>query len=247
MLTRPLLALIAAAALQAPPTQVPKVQPPPLPAISPEAQAADSAAVRAKVTALRDTFVARIYSTGLTCPNSPPKIVMDDVPSFGSYDNEDNTLRTADWYALVPEEREVFFRLAGPNSDEKAARDFFEVAAHKWIFIHELGHWWQNCQKQMDGPPPYSVEYGANRIAAAYWREVDPALAQKMADLFTGIYEHSPSPVPAGQSLEPYFNTHYQELGPTPAYRWYQSQMNAAVFAEKPALTFNEALAKPLK
>jgi hypothetical protein len=222
-------------------------QAPPLPAIAPEAQAADTAAILAKVTALRDTFVARIHAAGLTCPIAPPKIVMEDIPSFGQYEDETNTLHTSDWYKLTPEEREVFFRIAGPTASEKAARATFEGAAHQWIFIHELGHWWQACQHAISPTEHYAVEYGANRIAAAYWREVDPAFAQKMSDLFTGLYEHSPSPLPTGQPLEKYFNDHYDQLGPTPAYRWYQSQMNAAVFAENPPLTFNQALAKPTK
>jgi hypothetical protein len=48
--------------------------------------------------------------------------------------------------------------------------------------------------------------------------------------------------VPAGASVEPFFNDHYQELGPTPGYLWFQSQMCLKAFDEKPAPSLKQVL-----
>ncbi len=198
----------------------------------------------ARLTALRDTFTARIRADGFTCPIAPPSIVVDHIPSFGNYDDEANVLHTADWAKLSPEERGLFLHLAGPNADENAAHTMFEEATHRWIFVHELGHWWQACRHANPLHSNYQIEYGANRIALAYWREVDQDFANRMLTLFQGFVDHVPSPVPPGEATEPYFNTHYEQFGPTPAYRWYQSYMIVVASEEKPAPSFAAALAE---
>ena len=79
---------------------------------------------------------------------------------------------------------------------------------------------------------PYQVEYGADRISPAYWREVDPAIVATMMPIFQSVVDHAPNPVPVGEDVEAYFNKHYQELGPSPAYPWFQSRMNIAAYEE---------------
>ena len=93
-----------------------------------------------EMTALRDSFVKRVQAAGFTCPIAVPRIVVEDVPSFGQYNAETNTLRTSDWTVLSPQEHGLFVQLAGPGADEAKVRGLFEVAAHRWIVIHELGH-----------------------------------------------------------------------------------------------------------
>ena len=196
-----------------------------------------------KVTALRDAFIERIHSAGFTCPIAAPAIVVEDVPSFGQYDDSTNTLHTTEWAILRPEEKALFIQLAGPGADEPAVRAVFEKAAHGWIFVHELGHWWQACRNAIVHSSHYQVEYGANRIALAYWRETDPGLVTLMMSLFHGMLDHTPSPVPPGQEIEEYFNKNYEKLGPTPAYPWFQSRMNATLGEEKPIPTLVAVLA----
>ena len=207
------------------------------------APAAGTVATQTKATALRDAFTARVRAAGFTCSISVPTIVVEDVPSFGQYQPETNVLRTSDWSLLRPEEKALFVHLAGPGKEEADARDLFEVAAHQWIFIHELGHWWQACSGGNAGRSHYQVEYGANRISLAYWREVSPKVAETMKPVFQGVVDHAPSPVPSGQSVEEYFNANYETLGPSPAYPWFMSRMNVAAFEEKPVPTFAAALA----
>jgi hypothetical protein len=64
-----------------------------------------------------------------------------------------------------------------------------------------------------------------------------------MRPIFQGVLDHMPSPVPAGQAVEQYFNDNYQTLGPSPAYPWFMSRMNISAYEEKPAPDFAAALA----
>lgn len=208
-----------------------------------QSQPAALAAARAQAIQARDQFIARVHAAGDTCSITAPTIVIEDVPSYGQYDPKTNTLRTADWALLRPEEKAFFLQLAGPGKPESDAHDLFDTASHKWIFIHELGHWWQACAGGNAKRTNYQVEYGANRISLAYWREVEPGVADTMRPIFQGVLDHMPSPVPAGQSVEQYFNDNYQTLGPSAAYPWFMSRMNINAYEEKPAPDFAAALA----
>jgi len=205
---------------------------------------AGQALTLATLTALRHTFITRIEADGFSCPIAAPAVVIDHVPSFGNYDDAANVLHTANWEELSPEEHGLFVRLAGPKADENAAHAAFEDAVHRWVFVHELGHWWQACRHASSARSHYQIEYGANRIALAYWREADPHFANRMLSVFHGFVDHASSPVPHGQATEVYFNSHYDQLGPAPDYRWYQSYMILTASEEKPAPNFATAIAE---
>ena len=197
----------------------------------------------ASMTHLRDSFIQRVIAAGFTCPIAPPKIVVEDVPSFGQYQPEFNTLRTADWALLNPRGKAYFRQLAGPGTDEAQAHSLFETAAHQWIFVHELGHWWQACTGGNAKRSHYQIELGANRVSLSFWREVDPKVVEIMMPVFQSVLDHATSPVPEGQSVEDFFNAHYETLGPSPAYPWFMSRMNVAAFEETPAPAFAAVLA----
>ncbi len=103
-------------------------------------------ATRVKMTALRDAFVKATVDAGFKCSIAPPTIVVVDVPSFGNYEPETNTLKTSAWEQMPKQERGIFYQLAGPGASEEAVRAEFETDAHHWIFVHEMGHWWQACR-----------------------------------------------------------------------------------------------------
>ncbi len=206
--------------------------------------AADLAATLAEVTATRDAFVAHVHATGRSCPIAPPRISVEDVPSYGQYLQEKNTLRTSDWSLLNPQEKDFAHRIAPPGADEASVRATFQDVAHRWIFIHEMGHWWQACQKADvgSGRKPYAIEYEADRIAMAYWNEIDPSLPRKLMGIAQSVLDHAPNPVPAGQAAESYFNMNYETLGPSPAYPWFQAQMIVTSGKEMPKPTFTQTL-----
>ncbi|HEV2214653.1 MAG TPA: hypothetical protein VGR64_05140 [Terracidiphilus sp.] len=203
--------------------------------------AAERAALITRLAALRDDFVAETRSQTDSCAIAPPAIKIMVIPSYGNYDSKSNVIQTESWWLLSPREKGFMFRLAGPGADEAAAQRVYERGAHQWVFIHELGHWWQACTSANKRHTRYDREYDANRIAAAYWREHDPAVGQFLMTVFRNVAS-SPSPVPAGQSAIAYFNANYDKLLPTPAYSWYQATMNVAVSAESPAPSLAQAL-----
>ncbi len=204
---------------------------------------ADVEETRVRMTMLRDAFAQSVKDAGFTCPVAVPPVLVEDVPSFGSYDPETNTLRTSAWSLLKPEESQMFYHFMGPNATEAIARKEFEDGVHHWVIVHELGHWFQACRGvTQKTAKPYAIESGADRIAAAYWNEHDPSVIAHQQPVFESILHKFPNPVPEGVSVETYFNDHYQELGPTPGYLWFQSRMCLTVFDEKPAPSFKQAL-----
>ncbi len=193
------------------------------------------------LTNLRDAFVKKLAAAGGKCPIAPPKLLLQNVKSWGNYDPDTNTLTTPLWSQLGDADKSLFLRMAGPNATDDAAHTEFETGIHHWVFIHEMGHWAQTCMGSAKGESHYRVEYGANRIALAYWRERDPALIEHMIVRFRRILQR-PSPVPEGQTAEEYFNANYEKLAGTPAYTWFQAQMVNAAYEEKPEPSFQKAV-----
>ena len=74
-----------------------------------QTQEREGSATLSKATAVRDAFVARIHADGFSCPIPVPTILVEDVPSFGQYDDKTNIIRTSDWTFLNPQERAFFF------------------------------------------------------------------------------------------------------------------------------------------
>ena len=200
------------------------------------------AATKAQMTSMRDEFVKATVEAGFPCPIPPPTILVVNVPSFGNYDPQSNTLETPAWEQLTDDERGRFYRLLGPGTTEAAARGEFETGAHHWVFVHEMGHWWQACRGVVNRDQHYAVEFGANRIAAAYWQERDPQVIAHQRAVFERLLKRSPSPVGEAQDIESYFDANYEKLGPTLAYIWFQARMCMTAFDEKPLPTFAQAL-----
>ncbi len=209
---------------------------------APPATSPALAATRAEATATRDAFVARVHAAGFTCTLPVPTLRVEDVPSFGQYDEDTNILSISDWSLLSTDRRFAFFKLAGPNASEAQAHTIFDLAAHRWILIHELGHWWQHCNGKMVHGEPWKTEFDADRVSLTYWREVDPTVVTRMIPIFHQVVTIFPDPTPPGQEMIPYFNANYEKLGPTPAYRWYQSKMNVAADDQRPIPTFPQVL-----
>lgn len=193
-----------------------------------------------RVTILQSNFVNEIKSFGYKPRLQPPQIVIDNPRSFGNYDDSLNILHSSEWMAQPNEAKAFFNALAKPLGGGETGEDVFNKAAHKWIFIHEMGHWWRTSQK-MD-TLPYDEETAANRIAIAYWREHDPEFMNFMMRIFQNVVNTLPNPVPAGQSERDYFNKNYNALPGGDAYSWYQSEMIVNAYKEKPVLSFKQAV-----
>ena len=213
-------------------------------AAPPSANAASDEAAMAKLTALRDAFIEQIKAEGFQPSLPPPEIVLDNPPSFGRYEGGKNILHIAVWTAMGPEDQARFTRIAGILSPGKTGEQEFEDAVHRWLFIHELSHWWQAGQHKA-GATHYSFEYGTDRIAAAYWRSKDPAFMENTAKRMAAIRSIMNDPVPPAQSQEDFFNKNYRDLSST-NYRWFQYTMVLNAQAEKPSPSFKQTLQNPI-
>jgi hypothetical protein len=169
---------------------------------------------------------------------------VQDIPSFGNYDPDTNTLISPSWQQMGSEEQALFYKAVGPNATETNARAEFELGVHHWVVVHELGHWWEACRGMVDHGNHYVVELEADKIAAAYWNEHDPSVIAHQRAVFQAIVQQWPNPIPAGQTEDAYFDKNYDALGPTPAYIWFQARMCLAAFAEQPLPRFSAALAQ---
>jgi hypothetical protein len=146
-----------------------------------QAQTTSNDALRVQLTALRDSFVDAINAAGFKPSIEPPQIALDNPPSFGRYDSGANLLHIAAWSEIEPDGEGRFARLKSVLNDPRSQEAIFDDSVNHWILIHELGHWWQACQHKEDGEH-YALEYGANRIAAAYWRMKDPGYMQHRSE-----------------------------------------------------------------
>jgi hypothetical protein len=224
---------MSAAAAQTAPTDTP-----------PGAAFSSNEAVMAQLVALQSDFIATIKADGFQPSLPVPRIVLDNPPSYGNYEDDKNLLHISVWSALSPEQQARFSRLASLLGEGKTGEQAFEDGVHHWVFVHELSHWWQACQHKT-GENHYSVEYGANRIAAAYWRLKDPAFMERTEKKMTTVTATMPNPVPPDQPAERYFNDNYEKLGPTPAYIWFQYSMVLKVQREKPLPTLSQTFQHP--
>ena len=214
-------------------------------AAPPSANVSSDEAAMAKLVTLRDAFIDQIKAEGLQPSLAPPTIVLDNPPSFGRYEGGKNVLHIAVWTAMRPEDQARFTRIAGVLSPGKTGEQEFEDAVHRWAFIHELSHWWQAAGQHKAGATHYSFEYGANRIAAAYWRSKDPAFMENTAKRMSAISSMLTDPVPPVQSQEDFFNKNYRDLSAN-NYRWFHYTMVLNAQAEKPLPTFKQTLQNPI-
>jgi len=201
-----------------------------------------------KLTALRDDYTSKIKALNYSFDRKVPGIVMNDPRSFGNYDDSTNVIQTSDWKTTPKKIQGFFSKLAAGMDTGMSGQVFFELAVHRWIYIHELSHWWRACQNVT--ADPYENEKAANRIASAYWKETDPKFYDFMLRYFQGALIHNASPVPAGQSKEQYLKDNYDKLPGGSAYTWYQAIMIVEISKEQPFESFKQAIqlsGKPLQ
>jgi hypothetical protein len=204
----------------------------------PSTIASTGQAVMAQLAALRDSFVKQIKAEGFQPSLSPPEIVLSNEPSFGAYDRSTNVLHAAMLEKLQPEQQAGFASLFAPG---RKAEQAFDEMVYRWVFSHELGHWWQVCQHKIRNSH-YSEESDASRIAAAYWRLKDASFMEMTAKRIAAARESTRTLVAAAQQSEKYFDDNYEKLGPTPAFIWFQCDMVLKVLSEQPLPSFRQTL-----
>ena len=133
---------------------------------------------------------------------------MDIVPTFGEYDGDRNELHITRWDLLSPEGRTHYAELVG-KTNLADAQSIYESGNYQWVFVHELGHWWQHC-KGDEKADPYAIEMGANRIASAYWRTANPELMARFAEGFGKLTRSLVDTTPPDKTPRAYFDANYE-------------------------------------
>src|ERR1700685_4626650 len=75
------------------------------PAATPATNTSSDEAVMTRLTALRDSFVNQIKAEGFQPSLPPPKIVLDNPPAYGRYEDDANILHISVWSALKPDQQ----------------------------------------------------------------------------------------------------------------------------------------------
>jgi hypothetical protein len=198
----------------------------------------------AQTTARRDLFIRSVAAEGYsTC--RAPTIVLKDTQSYGNYQAERNELVIATWPSLTAEERQGFEDLARQIGHHSTGESVFSGGTHRWVFAHELGHWWQACRKQTR-PSSFEEENGVSRIALAFWREQDPKFAQAVVRGSVALTQQMTSPIPAGQSVQSYVDAHFADISKGDTYTWVQATSIVSLADESPNPSFLKALSQPL-
>jgi hypothetical protein len=78
------------------------------PAATPTTSTSSDEAVMTRLTDLRDSFINQLKAEGFQPSLTPPKIVLDNPPSYGRYENDENILHIAVWSALKPDQQARF-------------------------------------------------------------------------------------------------------------------------------------------
>ena len=182
---------------------------------------------------LRAQFMRRIDEEGFR-PCTPPQIRTGGTSEPARYD------AAADAIEVAPRARSAADGSAGTDSTPAA-----DDAGLRWAFVHELGHWWQAC-RHLTRPESYAAENGANRIALAFWREREPRFAAGIVHGFAALLGSTPSPVPAAQSAQAYFDANFSTIVQADAYTLFQGKMIVELAAETPAPSLHRALSQPL-
>ena len=155
---------------------------------------------------------------------------------------------TTDWTLLAPEQKALFFKMAGRDASEEAAHTSFEKVMHRSMLVHELAHWWEACHKIATAGhlPLFQQGVQADRIAVAYWREAEPSLPGEIAVIAQGLVDHSLSPVPSGQEMQVFLERNYETMDAA-AHPWFGAQFYLAAYRETPPPTLSRALALAAK
>jgi hypothetical protein len=192
-----------------------------------------------QMTVLAREFEGRARMAAAVMTSASLEIVVDTPPELSVYEGP-NKVHTARWEDLPPDGQAIFDRFA-TYAGAMTGKQFFDDMFHRFFFVHEMAHWLQRQAK--DPRDGYQFELDANRVTVAYWREKDSAYLAALLVEFKRLNERLPVPVPPGQDPQEYFDANKGKLGSNPdVYGWFQSRMVLEAAAERPVLTFSEAV-----
>ena len=191
---------------------------------------------------IRDRFVAAARDCGATLP-FVPAVVVDPTKSIDvHYSYDDRTVHFTEWANLDADSRAAITAWAAKGTFGLSPEGMYREMFDSFIAPHELGHYLQDVAKRWKGMSGWAAELEANRIGIAFW-SLQPGPEGKVearVENITRFLDDVPSPVPAGDTAEAFFNRNYAafsrgEEGPLNAmnYSWFQAQMFKRALRER--------------
>lgn len=181
-----------------------------------------------------------------------------DAGAAASYSDRHGA-HEADFSTLPPPMQAIWNQWASytqsqPALAEPSGEALFKEMFYRFFLVHELGH--LIAGRVVNGLPEaerkqalenrnanaMEMEYVANRIATAWFRDHDPQYLARLVAEFRLIQSRLPNPVPPGIDPNRYLTENYIKLSADPiAYGWYQLYMVITVYNEPPK-TFQQML-----
>jgi hypothetical protein len=181
---------------------------------------------------IRDRFVRAARRCGAALP-FVPAVVVDPTPTIDvHYSNDDRSVHLTDWDNLDEDSRGAITAWAARGTFGLSPEGMYREMFNSFIAPHELGHYLQNVAGRWKAMRSWDSELEANRIGIAFW-SLQPGPEGKVearVENITRFLDDVPSPVPAGDTAEAFFNRNYAafargEAGPLNAmnYSWFQA------------------------
>lgn len=191
---------------------------------------------------IRDRFVRAARDCGATLP-FVPAVVVDPTKTIDvHYSYDDRTVHFTDWANLDADSRAAITAWAAKGTLGLSPEGMYREMFDSFIAPHELGHYLQDVAKRWKGMSGWDAELEANRIGIAFW-SLQPGpegRVEARVRNITRFLDDVPSPVPAGETAEAFFNRNYAafsrgEEGPLNAmnYSWFQALMFKTALRER--------------
>ena len=196
--------------------------------------------VEQKVITIRDRFVAAVRACGVV-PKFEPAVQILSEPAVIAYRGKSRTLVIGRWETLPPPIKGFLNQWAAHDMPGKSGETLFDELFNGFLVGHELGHWVGDQSGRLDTIDFYEAEIEADQFAIAF-AALDPGTARLRATT-VGQFSYLrtlPNPVPAGQDVRAYFNTHYWTMSTQDpvAYNWYQGRFMQEAWDRRERATF---------
>lgn len=196
---------------------------------------ADKPAMRGAYRAVAEDFHARLAAAGRPA-GRPPELLLDSSTGMMFYSSERSAVILPYWPEMGREARLIYEASAVPGVSAEQA-----YWTYLWFLVaHELAHQFMHAH----GAPRshYDSEFGANRLAIAYWmaagQEARLAYLERLIE--AALPQLAPAnPTPPGVAEAGYFAEHYYQIAERPVgYAYYQLRMMQELLPQRRRFDF---------
>jgi hypothetical protein len=200
----------------------------------------DSAALQADAKQIADLFIADVTNIKKDIPFNPT-VMVNTTPFLVYYSTSTNAVNLPLWDKVNLKVKDAAYKMA-ENEDE--GKKLFGLFFNGFYLPHELAHAFQHVVRKDGLSASYANEYLANTNAMLFWRKHGK---QKQLDecynIAKAVLARLPNPVPAGKTIEDFFNENYKQATLNPAiYGFVQLGQFVKIYEDKSLSDFDTFL-----